>query len=616
MRFWPAGAHALILALLILVGSCHRSSAADVSHVLPPQAMNTISTMFERMKPALRYTDIGIDGDHVLAHLCPAAADEHQCVTLRLEYPGSDCRETHWGQFCARFPEGAPSPALIAVIANALSIPLDQDVWMALAPPVLKAPEPPPRPRWADALNDVAAAARTLGTALALTLAPLGAGWLLGSVWRRRRRERKDGVLFAIAAIAVPAASVLALDARLELIGAWDALLVGIAAGFGLLLALHRAWADRKRVALMLASCGASLFAVELASRLLLPPPPAFPSSEGPALFLSDAMRVARSTGFAPTQAGIMTCYAIYGGESARNTTPPTAFPATWRPRPDAREHILHLGDSMVFGSSEDGRFTDDLNGIEPDVEHVNAAIPGTAPDVYLALARLFIARHDFTAVVMHLTPNDFWGVDEAQYPCSDWQPLLVYGPSGTGLRFPDVHPYTIQRSRLSWLLQNSPPPYVLRACVRFSSFAAHLAAALVHLGRRLGYMPADVGDVVREAHLAAILRDARDELSARHIPLVVDSFRERLEVESGKLAEEGVEASMKRIAEGLGIVTLDTWPPLAAAVGRGVQPFTNAGGPTDSHFNAQGHALIAAWLHEELPGAIDRARAQGDHQP
>ena len=45
------------------------------------------------------------------------------------------------------------------------------------------------------------------------------------------------------------------------------------------------------------------------------------------------------------------------------------------------------------------------------------------------------------------------------------------------------------------------------------------------------------------------------------------------------------------------------------AAVGGGARPFTDEAGPTDSHFNAEGHALIARWLHRELPGAIERAR-------
>jgi hypothetical protein len=324
---------------------------------------------------------------------------------------------------------------------------------------------------------------------------------------------------------------------------------------------------------------------------------------------MSDAMQAARASGFAPTQAGSSVCYAIYGAGEVQNPTPSTAFPATWQPRADAHQHVLHVGDSMVWGSRVDGRFTDDLDRLEPDIEHVNAAIAGTAPDVYLALVRLFIARHDFTAVVMHLTPNDFWGVDDAQYPCSDWRPLLAYDTNGTRLRFPTAQSGDGGRSYFWWLVQNSPPPYLLRACVRFSDFAAHAAAAFVQLGRRLGGTPADVGDAVREAHLTAILRDARDELRARHIPLVIDSFRDRTAVESGHRPEDGADVRMQRIAAGLDLVTLDTWQPLRAAVERGVQPFTNAGGPTDSHFNAQGHAVIAEWLHRELPDAIGRAR-------
>jgi hypothetical protein len=113
-----------------------------------------------------------------------------------------------------------------------------------------------------------------------------------------------------------------------------------------------------------------------------------------------------------------------------------------------------------------------------------------------------------------------------------------------------------------------------------------------------------------RADHLTAILRD---KLGARHIPLVVDSFRDRLIVESGHPTTNGPADRMKQIATNLGIVTIDTWEPLVAAVQRGEQPFTNAGGRTDSHFNPRGHALIAARLHELLPGAIERARASLD---
>jgi hypothetical protein len=412
-----------------------------------------------------------------------------------------------------------------------------------------------------------------------------------------------------VAVIAACAVMGLVFDVYTQLLGAWDALLVGAMVGAGVAFGMRDAAADWTEIALSVASGAAALVLVEGASRLWLPPAPAFPSWAGPTLLLSDALRATRATGFSTTQAGITTCAAIYGGN---NNGPPVTAPATWEPRAGAHQWILHLGDSMVYGSAADGRFTDELNRMEPDVEHVNAAIQGTAPDVYLTLARLFIARHEFTAVVMHLTPNDFWGVDEPQYPCSDWKSLLVYAPSGTRLRFPTAHPYDLSRSRLAWLMQNSPPPYALRATLRYSAFSAHAAAALVHIGRRLGYAAADVGDEVREAHLEAILRDARDELNARHIPLVVDIFHERQTLESNEPSDPSDNIVMKHIAERLGIITIDTWPPLRDALGHGVQPFTNAGGPTDSHFNAAGHVRIAQWLHEALPQAIDRARSAG----
>jgi hypothetical protein len=459
---------------------------------------------------------------------------------------------------------------------------------------------------------DSAVIVRTLATALDLSLGAFGTGWLLGLA-ARQLWGRRDGVLITSAVVATPSALVIGLDAWWLLIGVWDALFLGMLASAGILLALHRALANPWRIVLVLGALSIALPGLELASRAFLPPAPAFPSSAGPTLFMSDAIQAARATGFAPTQAGAATCYAIYGQGEAQNPFPPTAFPATWQPR-GVPQHVLHLGDSMVWGSANDGRFTDDLNRLEPDVEHVNAAIAGTAPDVYLSLLRLFIARHDFTAVVMHLTPNDYWGVDDAQYPCSNWRSLLVYGDAGTRLRFATA--YEGSRSSLWWLVQNSPPPYVLRACVRYSSFAAHLAAAFVQLGQRLGGAPAEVSDTIREAHLTAVLRDARDELRARRIPLIVDSFRDRPAIESGGRGENSVDDRMQRIAAGLGIVTLDTWEPLRAAVQAGVQPFTNAGGTNDPHFNAAGHALIARWLHDELPKATDSARTAMDRPP
>jgi hypothetical protein len=588
-----------VVVSLLLIACGRPAPSGDVSYVLEPQSQPLLSKIFERMKPTLRYTDVAIEGDGVEAHLCRGDADDAPCFRLRLEHPSADCEATRWGSFCARFLDGPAPPEVSAVIADALRASADAAVWTKLVHPAPVPPPPVPRP---------ALPPGALETSLALTLLPLGTGLFLGKALRRLLSQRRKGALFAIAAVVVPALSALLVDARIQLIGAWDALYVGVAAGAGLLLALHRAVADAKNLALLLGSCIVGVFALEVASRLILPPPPAFPSAEAPTLFLSELLRFKPGRTFSTTQAGLAVCDALYGDDRPTAQDPGTAFPATWNPRSDAREHILHLGDSMVFGSGH-ARFTDRLNELEPLVEHVNAAIAGTGPDVYLALLRRFLAQHRFTAVVMHLTPNDYGDVDQRQYSCSGWLPLLMYGPSGTRLRFPT--PRSPQdESRLAWLMQNSPPPYILRAAVGFSSSAAHLSAALVHTGRRLGYMYGDEDDRVREAHLAAILRDARDELQARHIPFVVDILRDRGAVEAGTPTQDGWDDKLEQIAKDVGIVTMDTWEPLVAAARRGENVYMSK---QDPHFNYAGHVLIAAWLHEELRAALAQA-ANGTH--
>jgi hypothetical protein len=111
-------------------------------------------------------------------------------------------------------------------------------------------------------------------------------------------------------------------------------------------------------------------------------------------------------------------------------------------------------------------------------------------------------------------------------------------------------------------------------------------------------------------------MRDVVNELRAHDVPLVVNVFRDRAEVERRLLPANAPEDTMRQIAEALGVVVLDTWEPLVAAADSGVRPFTNQAGPTDSHFNADGHALIAQWLHRELPRAIVRARVPTVDEP
>jgi hypothetical protein len=572
----------LLLAALIAAAPL-QPSAAESPHGLQPQQMSAIAALLARLQPTLRVTGLGIDHDHVLATLCAAAGDGGGCFVLRLDHPHPDC--SPWGQFCASFPEQSPPPAIAELIASTLRDAGDVVVWNTGAPPAPTV-----------ALSDLI---RPLLISIALILVPLGGGALLGAAWRPSRRPPPR--LAAAALVVAPPLAAALLDLRYELVGIWDALAVGALLGLGLVVGLYRL-AKTRTLALAATSLGGSLVLAELASRLLLPAPPAFPSAGGPSLLMANAVGAARQTGFAWTEAGAAACQALYGGAGGAEARLPAALQTSWRPREDARAHVLHLGDSMVAGVGSE-RFTDELNRIEPDVEHVNAAIPGTGPDVYLSLARLLGERHAFSAVVMHLTPNDWGDLDAPRYPCTGGQPLLRYGPLGTPLRRdPVAAPRDGQRDPW-WLWQNSPPPYVLRSFVDVSAFAAHLAAAWIGVGLRLGLTPTAAGDdAIRAAHLSAILRAARDEERARGIALVVNVFRERDALEAGRPAPNGTVERMKGLAEELGIAVLDTWDPLLAAEQHGVQPFL---GSTDPHFNATGHAIVAEWLHQQLPHAL-----------
>ncbi len=444
----------------------------------------------------------------------------------------------------------------------------------------------------------------TLGTALALMLAPLGAGWLAGVGLRRLRRGRASGILWPLVALFLAVGVLLALDVRSALVGVWDAGVVAVLLVVGLLVALHRAFADPRNLVL---SVGASVFGLlllELAGRLVLPPPPAFPSQSGPELFLSDALRVSAQSGMSATVGQQLVCRLIYGPPAAADSTPALIpFAESYVPRAGVSARVLHLGDSVVYGNTVDGRFTDDLAKLEPNVEHINAAVFATAPDAYISIMRRWVAQQPIDAVVMHLNPNDTLEID-GPYPCAGWHSLLVYDDGVPHLRYATDHSGDPNPLRL--LLQNSPPPYLLRAAVRFSASAAHGAAACVQLGRRFGYASATGDYDLGVAHIEMILRAARDELRARHIALVAEILHFRFDAEAGVH-----QTNLKAIPEKLGIVTLDSWDPLIASLARGEQPFTNAGGPTDSHFSAAGHAMMAKWLHEQLPAAIEQARSR-----
>jgi len=435
-----------------------------------------------------------------------------------------------------------------------------------------------------------------------LVVVCLLAGAAPGTLLVRAIGRRFASVWTTAAAIAVPLTVVVGVDARTALLGVWDAACVSLLFSTGFLFATHpRLVPDRGDVAIALGSISFSLLFVEAAVRLVLPPPPAFPAAGGVHLRLSEAI-AASAVSMWEGGGKVTTCDAVYGPGAGGGVPWPGQFPRTWQPRPGARKRVLHLGDSMVFGSAVDGQFTANLDTLEPDVEHVNSAIGATAPDSYLALLWTWLSLHPPDLVVMHLTSNDLQELNQP-YPCADWQPLLTYDGEPR-LRFAEPHLGNLGRQRFRWLVHNSPPPYVLRVAVGFSHTAAFAAAAFVQLSHRFGLALPETDEDAHRPQLEAILRAARDELRRRGIPFVVNILPWRLQLEAPRKnvdEERWTATKMKRIAQSLGIDVLDASPEFEAAMSRGEQLFTNAGGPTDIHFDAAGHALMASFLHREL---------------
>ena len=566
--------------------------------VVPPSASGPIARAFARMEPALRVEDIEIVRDHVMARVCTAPGSA-ACFSMRLDPPRAACPGTSAGPFCVSFPEAQPPAATVATITRALEPTDGTLIWAA--------PVATPGAGHTDGRSEPGTEADawpwTVATSVALLAVPIAVGALVGVAMRRVRRRRLGGFLAAVACVVVPTAGALGLVTRFPVVGLWDAGLEGLLFGFGVLWSAHRALAEGRNLLLLASSLTVSLFGLELCARLFLPPPPGFPMRGGPHLLLADALRGDLTSQPWDTLSKDIVCSIVYedeypgilDGGAARDVVTPRNFV----PRPDVRRRVLHLGDSMAFGFglNRDETLTADLERLEPGVQHINAAIPGTAPDAYFAVLERWIATHEIDLVVMHIYEgNDLDGLD-SHYPCCAWQSLLAYDAGGAALRCPTATAPDLGRAGLTWLRYHNPPPYLVRALIGTSSAAAYVGAAMA----REPYLLVDQPTSTRLEHLEAILRSARDVLAARHIPFVVDVLPTRTWLENLQTWQHHGPAILDA-AHRVDVPALDPSGPLRDAVVHGQHLFFENG---DIHHNADGQALLATWLHEQLAAGL-----------
>ena len=478
-------------------------------------------------------------------------------------------------------------------------------------------------------MNDPWAAMTMMLGAAAAIVGPIALGALLGVLLRTLMRGRFSGLPGLLGCLLLPTAVATLLTIRFPLVGLWDGVTEGFLCAVGILWTAHRFYTDPRNVLLTAGSVIASFALLEVGARVFLGTPPAYPVGDGPHFLLATVLRtigpdsetfhmgavpdfLERNAMRGEPDAGTMTerppsamvtkeivCSIAYGaaysGVIDVSRQRADVFPDQLAPRPGATRRVLHIGDSMVFGANapREQTFTANLERLEPAVQHINGGISGMAPDDYLVVLRSWIARVPVDLAVMYLfAGNDMVGLD-APHPCSNWQSILVYQDGHARLRFPAA-PRNDRGIGLAWLLVNSPLPYPLRVMIASgSAAAAFLGAALESWPtRRARVEPAD-----QFQRLESILRSARDELRAQHIPFVVVVLPAADAIGQPNGPSEQLSTGVLAIAQRLGLPELDATEPIRDALSRGENPIQ----PDHTHFNEEGHWLIARWLHERL---------------
>jgi hypothetical protein len=480
-----------------------------------------------------------------------------------------------------------------------------------------------------------ASASGALGIVLvsaALILCPVAVGMAIGAALRRALGRRLSGVVAAAACLVVPTIVLTAAVLMFPVIGLWDGVTEGFLFGVGALLALHRMYGDPRLIALSAGSVVAAFALLEIGARTFLGPPPAYPIGDGPHFLLANVLRrigpdsPAHHHGAIPR---LLEQHVMRGEiDGPMDTRPPSAmvtkeivcsivygdsytgaidvrrelaqvFPQPVPSRPGTSRRVLHIGDSMVFGANvaRDQTFTVRLEELEPDVQHLNGGISGMAPDNYLVVLRRWVERQPVDLAVMYLfAGNDLIAID-APHPCSAWQPILAYDDGKARLRYASA-PQTAHGLGVQWMLHNSPLPYLLRALIAARSVAAAFVGAafdswVMHTAWMRGNEPLE--------NLEAILRSARDELRERHIGFVVVVLPAAAAIGIPNGPSDYLTRHVDEITTRLDIPTLDATDVIRESLARGEHPIQ----PDGSHFNEEGHRLIARWLRAHLAAVM-----------
>ncbi len=592
--------------------------------VLTPDIGPRLEAAFARAEPTFHLRDAAIKPRQVQAHVCrPSGA----CLDVLLTPPNGRCPGHPLATWCVQFPAGVPPDAELLFRAldgdAALDAPRARDLLAPLAAflaPLLAIglvalwlrPRLPvvwqqgrllaifllvfavdaawTADRFAGRVSLDSMALWGLSTSAWLWiwwLTPLALGGLLGLLVRcglRRRLTRTWSAWLPLATVPLLGAWLAALSTR---IGAMDGGAMALVATLAFLAVAHRRWGRRLPWLVSLAAAAVCLLGLELAARLWLPPPPVVEHAA-----LSLLVRPSPRPDRLPVAAGDLTVdCALHGGmgeETARCLRldrPPADKP--W---------VLHLGDSMLFGSgvSPDRALPAQLAERLPRVGHVNAGVPGTSIDVELALLQRVLQTERPNLVVLYAMPgNDADEVDAPTESCAGQAPLAWDGLT-PHLRCPQaIWP---PRPWYALLLQ-SRLPLPIAALAGHSWIARHLMwlqfRAIEPPRAHDRAPPTDVAPYQRYLQaLRALLRQAGIPLQIVIMPLRRSQYREFTEPRRRQLGAVLRETQ----------AVVDTQPAIDAAVAREGESAIFLDTPSgDIHLNSHGIGLLAAFLAPQL---------------
>lgn len=568
----------LLAASLALSAPAERRSG----RFIPPEANVILGDALDRLAPAWEWDNAAVERDRVHGAVCePGGA---QCYEFQLTEPLPACSGRVAGPWCLTFT-GEPPPSLADAMAGVLAPMPDDQVWYVPAgEPIVESPAaaklvdpdlPPPFFQryllpWLLALG-------------VLVLPALG-GFLLAAGLRRLIGDKLGSPFAAAALFLTPPVLAWLPPPYLLNIGFWDLLLAIVAFGGGMAVGAARPFSSLAGRKALLA--GAALLlgigVLEAGSRLLPPVPYSFFPP------WKVAFRIPTDAG-APPYPTVQTD-ALYPGVD------PAFMAARTVGSRGARRTVLHVGDSMVHGTTLEQQLTFPalMTVMDQGTAHINAGVPGTGPDYYYQLTLNWLEHMQVELVVIHLfAGGDLADMDRAYVFCRNG-PLIDYMPEGPEPHCPSPEPGGLE----SFSRWQSPPPYLFRVAAGRSAAARHLCALFYRLPGTWNHR---LQKETQTEHLEQLLRSLSGKLGERGIGLLAVVLPHRLALEQGGDKGRRRSAELVEVGARAGVPVLDAYAPLAAGAKELGADLFLPEVPGDIHFSEAGHRLLARWLLEQL---------------